>query len=105
MKVLGDEGIKIYNTISEVDIQKSYVNVMTFFENYFVPKTNFAMEAFKFYSITQNEGQTYENFLSEIRNQRNQASHCSFVCTKAGCNTKYENRMIYILRQNYNKRE
>lgn len=91
MNILGDEGIKLYNTISSEESKKSYAEVIKVFEKHCVPHKNVCVEAFKFHNMNQHEGQSIESFITEIKNQ---AFKCDFVCTKEECKAEYVDRMI-----------
>lgn len=91
MTVLGDEGIKIYNTIPNQADKQSFNKVEAYFQENCIPKRNVTVEAFKFNNMKQREGQTIDNFITEIRNQ---AANCNFTCSKGTCKAEYVDRMI-----------
>ncbi|XP_075160731.1 uncharacterized protein LOC142233623 [Haematobia irritans] len=62
--------------------------VLSHFDEYFTPKRNISMEAFKFNCIVQKEHQPFSKFETELRKQ---IQHCDFKCV---CGASYESRML-----------
>lgn len=96
LTTIGDEGIEIYNTFQfkekdekGVKIELKLDDVMEKFENYTSPLKNITFETFKFQQINQKEGQTFDNFLTELKTQ---AALCEFNCSS--CKLSYEDRMV-----------
>lgn len=89
--------IDVYNAlypaprIGESDVsqaQSTLSEVLARFDDYFTPKINVAMEAFKFNSIVQKEYQPFGEFETDLRRQ---IQHCDFKC---GCGKSYQDRTL-----------
>lgn len=96
LTTLGDEGIEIYNTFQfkEKDENGATVvlkleDVIKKFDEYTTPLKNVTFETFKFQQIAQKEGQSFDNFLTELKTQ---AAFCDFNCSS--CKVSYEERMV-----------
>lgn len=68
LNACGPEAIETFNTFELTDDQKkSYDEVVKAFKGYCEPKKNEAYEAFKFNSRNQAEGETFDNFLLDLK--------------------------------------
>lgn len=87
---IGDEGINIYNTFTP-EQQATLEELLGAFDAYFLPKIVIPMETFKFNNLVQEQNQTVEQYLVELKKQ---AKLCSFKCSIETCKASYEARMI-----------
>lgn len=69
LSLIGDEGLRIYNTFefAENEIDK-YKPLVEKFNNYFSPKRNLTFERHKFLTYKQTNGQSIENYITELKN-------------------------------------
>lgn len=68
LNACGPEAIEIYNTLSLTDEQKkNFKTVVEAFETYCTPKKNEVYEAFRFNSRKQQEGETFDSYLLDLR--------------------------------------
>lgn len=67
LNIIGDDGLELFNsfTLSDTESQ-SLTAIKLKFEEYCSPKKNIIFERFKFNSIVQKEGQSFDNFLTEL---------------------------------------
>ena len=65
LNVVGEEALEVYNTfkVKEVTLE----NVLKEFENYCNPKKNILYSRYVFYARTQNEGETIQSFVTELK--------------------------------------
>lgn len=83
---MGEDAIEVFSTFTE---DKSTLDkVIKLFDNFCVPNLNLAVESFKFSQITQSTDQSFDQFLTELKNQ---AENCQFVCS---CKLSYADRII-----------
>lgn len=76
LNIAGDEAQKKFLTFNLTEEQrKSYVEVVQAFKNYCKPMKNETYDRYKFFTRTQQEGETFEHFLTEIKML---ASECNF---------------------------
>ncbi|XP_031328603.1 uncharacterized protein LOC116159695 [Photinus pyralis] len=68
LNLVGNDGLDLYNsfTLTEAE-RKSLKSVLKKFAEYCSPKKNVIFERYRFNSIVQKEGQTFDNFLTELR--------------------------------------
>lgn len=72
---IGEKVLDIFNTFNlNVDTVK-YNTVIQKFENYFVPKTNITYESYKFFTRKQKDGESLEDFLTDLVNK---SKSCDF---------------------------
>ncbi|XP_071057334.1 uncharacterized protein [Onthophagus taurus] len=90
LNVIGDEGLRIYNTFKR-DKDETLEKTMKQFEEYLIPKRNLVVETFKFNNLQQKEEQTIDAYITELRTQ---AALCEFKCENDKCRQTYEDRMI-----------
>ncbi|XP_050515084.1 uncharacterized protein LOC126890270 [Diabrotica virgifera virgifera] len=90
VNIIGESCLDVYNTFPNCKTSK-LEDVLSCFDDHFLPKTNTTMETFKFNSIHQKEGQTIDSFLTELKKQ---ASNCAFICENDQCKASYADRMI-----------
>lgn len=88
---IGEEGIDIYNTFVFETQDTKFNDVIKQFDSYCVPFKNVTMETYKFNTIKQKDGQSFDTFVTELRNQ---AMNCEFVCANKDCKTSFMNRML-----------
>ncbi|XP_016661051.1 uncharacterized protein LOC100160940 isoform X2 [Acyrthosiphon pisum] len=66
---IGTQGIEIYNNFKKpkksTDI--TYDNVVKWFSDYCEPRKNIIFQRYKFSSCVQKEGQTFDNFVTELK--------------------------------------
>lgn len=68
LNLIGDDGLELYNSFTLSDEEKkSLESIKTKFKDYCSPQENVIFERFKFNSICQKEGQTFDSFLTELR--------------------------------------
>ncbi|GBL80181.1 hypothetical protein AVEN_29157-1 [Araneus ventricosus] len=68
LHVIGEECLEIYNTFSEVSTA-SMNDILAKFEAYFVPRRNITYERQRLFFLAQREGQSVEDFITELRKQ------------------------------------
>jgi hypothetical protein len=69
LTLIGDEGIRIYNTFTYTNGQNETLEVLLKkFDDHFNPKANLTFERYKFLTCRQKEGQTIEQFITELKN-------------------------------------
>ncbi|XP_050518812.1 uncharacterized protein LOC126892932 [Diabrotica virgifera virgifera] len=90
LNILGESCLDIFNTFPE-NKRDNFADVISCFDNHFLPKQNICMETFKFNNIQQKEGQGIDSFLTELKKQ---AANCGFICEKDKCKQSYADRMI-----------
>lgn len=69
LNAIGEEGVEIYNTFKfETDTDKDNLEkVLSEFEKYTSPKKNVVYERYKFYMRSQQEGELFDHFLTDIK--------------------------------------
>lgn len=68
LNLIGDEGLELYNSFTfTAEELKSLDSIKKKFQEYCSPQENVIFERFKFNSIGQKEGQTFDSFLTELR--------------------------------------
>lgn len=68
LTIIGEDGLELYNSFTLTSAeQKSLDAIKGKFDEYCSPKKNIIFERFKFNSVIQKEGQTFDNFLTELR--------------------------------------
>ncbi|XP_044748562.1 uncharacterized protein K02A2.6-like [Coccinella septempunctata] len=74
---IGEEGMSIYNTFTFANEEESekLSTVINQFEAHFMPKKNLSYERFKFFTRKQLEGETIEQFATDLKNK---AKSCEF---------------------------
>ena len=67
--LIGDEALEVYNTFSyeAAGDNEKLVTVLAKFEEYCSPRKNIVYERFKFFSLSQKSGQSFEQFLLELK--------------------------------------
>jgi hypothetical protein len=77
INLIGEDGLEIFNnfTWADADDKKKFNLVVKKFEEYCSPIKNVIIERFNFNSVVQRDGETFESFLTELRNK---ASTCEF---------------------------
>ncbi|GBM97750.1 hypothetical protein AVEN_144332-1 [Araneus ventricosus] len=68
LHVIGEECLEIYNKFSEVSTA-SRNDILAKFETYFVPQLNITYERQKLFLLVQREGQSVDDFITELRKQ------------------------------------
>ncbi|GBO17273.1 hypothetical protein AVEN_74987-1 [Araneus ventricosus] len=68
LHVIGEECLEIYNTIDEVS-SASMNDILAKFEAYFVPQRNITYERQRLFLLMQREGQSLDDFITELRKQ------------------------------------
>lgn len=65
---IGDKGFKIYTTFTFTAEEKDKIAILIEkFETHFMPKKNLPYERYKFFSYRQQQGQTIEQFITELK--------------------------------------
>lgn len=68
LNFVGDDGLELFNNFSiSAEDKKNYTKVLDSFEQYCAPKKNVIIERFKFGNIVQEEGQSFDNFLTALQ--------------------------------------
>ncbi|XP_072380022.1 uncharacterized protein [Diabrotica undecimpunctata] len=68
LSLVGDEALELYNTFTfDENEDRTVTCVKKKFEEYCSPKKNVIFERFKFNSISQQEGQPFDSFVTELR--------------------------------------
>ena len=68
LHVMGDEGLEKFNTFGLNDEQKkSIAEVTKAFENFCIPKENETVERFLFFTRSQQQGETFSSFLTDLK--------------------------------------
>ncbi|GBM17594.1 hypothetical protein AVEN_80893-1 [Araneus ventricosus] len=68
LHVIGEECLEIYNTFNEVS-SASMNDILAKFEDYFVPQRNITYERQRLFLLVQQEGQSVDDFITELRKQ------------------------------------
>lgn len=69
LTLIGDEGIRIYNTFTwNPDEEETLESLQEKFDAHLNPKKNLSFERHKFFTYRQAEGQTIEQFITELKN-------------------------------------
>ncbi|KAF2892657.1 hypothetical protein ILUMI_13514 [Ignelater luminosus] len=89
LSFLGKAGIDIYNTFDVDDNKMTLSEIISLFDECYVPKANVSVEMFKFNNLQQKPGQSVQQYLMELKTQ---AALCQFECED--CKKSYEDRMI-----------
>ncbi|GBN22426.1 Transposon Ty3-G Gag-Pol polyprotein [Araneus ventricosus] len=66
LNLLGDEGVAIYNTFKSTGGEQ-LEEVLKCFEEHCNPHQNVVFERYKFFSCKQREGQTFDNYLTQLK--------------------------------------
>lgn len=74
LNLLGDEGFEIYNTFKFTK-EVEYTKVIEKFTEYCTPRKNVVFERYKFFSCSQQEGQSVDNYTTQLKTL---ASTCEF---------------------------
>lgn len=68
LNCIGEEALEVYNTFKMPSLKKEkYDDVMKVFETYCNPKKDILHARFLFYSRKQNDGESFDSFLTEIK--------------------------------------
>lgn len=68
LNVAGEDAIEVFNTFQLTEAQKTnYNDVVAAFDNYCKPRCNETYDRFKFFSRSQQEGETFDNFIKELK--------------------------------------
>ncbi|XP_035226360.1 uncharacterized protein LOC118198719 [Stegodyphus dumicola] len=78
LNLLGSEGLEIFNTFrfEPPENKEKYEEVLKSFEDYCSPRQNVVYERYKFFSCSQQEGQTIECYVTQLKTL---ASTCEFA--------------------------
>ncbi|KAF2885117.1 hypothetical protein ILUMI_21051 [Ignelater luminosus] len=69
LTLIGDEGIRIFNTFTFMGKEKNKLDpLIKKFNEHFNPKRNLAYERHKFLTCRQKEGQTIDQYITELKN-------------------------------------
>lgn len=88
LHLIWDEGVDIHCTFHE-NTEKTLEDLIKEFDKYFIPKLNTTMEAYKFNSIVQQEGQSFDAVHTELKMQ---AEHSEFKWSS--CENSYAQCLI-----------
>lgn len=86
---IGENGLDIYNSFNLTENENTIELVLKKFDEYCNPKKNVTMETFKFFNMTQQQGQTFCEFETALRKQ---IKFCEFACS--GECKKFEDRIL-----------
>uniref|UniRef100_A0A1Y1JW88 Tick transposon n=1 Tax=Photinus pyralis TaxID=7054 RepID=A0A1Y1JW88_PHOPY len=76
MSTIGPDAIHIFNSFNLTAAQqKDIKTIKDKYNNYFIPKINVSFERYNFFKVTQKESETFDEFLTVIRNL---AKTCDF---------------------------
>ncbi|GBL80020.1 hypothetical protein AVEN_29038-1 [Araneus ventricosus] len=75
LNFLGDEGVSIYKTFKFQENSETFPSVITKFEEYCILCKNVVFERFKFFSCSQQEGQSVDVYLTQLKTL---AASCEF---------------------------
>ncbi|XP_030758046.1 uncharacterized protein LOC115883775 [Sitophilus oryzae] len=68
LNLIGEEGLELFNSFSLTDAEtEDLKKVVEKFEEYCSPRKNIIFERYRFNSIIQNDGQSFDSFLTELR--------------------------------------
>ncbi|GBO26224.1 Retrovirus-related Pol polyprotein from transposon 17.6 [Araneus ventricosus] len=76
LRVIGVECLEIYNTFNEVS-SASMNDILAKFEACFVPQRNITYERQRLFLLVQREGQSVDNFITELRKQHRNCDYGS----------------------------
>lgn len=80
MTAIGSEAAAIYNTFGLDDQEQINVKVIEKkFEEYFMPKSNVIFERYTFNEMTQNDGESFDEFLTKIKTQAKKCEYGELV--------------------------
>ncbi|XP_075157939.1 uncharacterized protein LOC142231205 [Haematobia irritans] len=76
MSSIGADAVNVFNSFSLGPEEKKDIKIIEQrFEDYFAPKISVTFERYKFNTLYQNEGETFEEYFTKIKNQ---AKKCEF---------------------------
>ncbi|CAL1265477.1 unnamed protein product, partial [Larinioides sclopetarius] len=96
LNLLGSEGLEIFNTFKfePPENKEVYAEVLKRFEEYCIPRQNVVYERYKFFSCVQQEGQTIESYVTQLKTL---ASTCEFEEQEKGL---IRDRIVIGIRDN-----
>ncbi|KAK9730704.1 hypothetical protein QE152_g14320 [Popillia japonica] len=92
---IGDDGFKIYTTFKLVEGQQNKLrDLLQKFEEHFIGKENVAYERYKFFTYRQEEGESLEDFIIELKKKANRCKleglQDSLIVTMITCGIRNE---------------
>nr|XP_015910100.2 uncharacterized protein LOC107441381 [Parasteatoda tepidariorum] len=77
LNLLGNEGVEVFTTFTFEGDESSekYTDVVAKFQEYCVPRRNIVFESYKFFSCSQQEGQSFDVYLTQLKTL---AASCEF---------------------------
>jgi len=79
LNLIGEDALEVYNTFEKTSKPRTYSEEIQLFETYCNPKKNILHVRFLFYNRKQREGESFDNFLTEITTL---AQNCEFTNTE-----------------------
>lgn len=76
LNLIGEDALEVYNTFEKMSKPKTYDDEKKLFETYCNSKKNILHARFLFFNRKQREGESFDNFLTEIRTL---AQNCGFT--------------------------
>jgi len=76
LKLIGEDALEVYNTFENKSKPRTYEDEIKLYETYCNPKKKNLHAQFLFYNRKQRKGESFDNFLTEIRNL---AQNCEFT--------------------------
>ncbi|XP_030745081.1 uncharacterized protein LOC115874126 [Sitophilus oryzae] len=68
LNLIGEDGLDLFNSFSLTDEEAAILKIVKEkFDEYCCPKKNVIFERFKFNSIIQKQGQSFDTFLTDLR--------------------------------------
>lgn len=68
LNLIGEDGVEVFDTLKLTEAQKGdYKTVLDEFEKYFTPQKNVVYERYLFYNRKQEEGETFDNFVTDLK--------------------------------------
>ncbi|KAB0793610.1 hypothetical protein PPYR_13230 [Photinus pyralis] len=67
LNIIGEDAVEVYNTFTLSETDMVSFPVLKAFDGHCSPKKNIVFERFKFYSRVQQEGEGFDQFLTDIK--------------------------------------
>ncbi|KAF6215542.1 hypothetical protein GE061_010298 [Apolygus lucorum] len=77
MATIGEDALTIYDSFGIDNDDVGLIEIKEHFTNYFVKKLNIIYERFLFNNISQADGETFNDFLTNVQNQANKCDYGS----------------------------
>lgn len=68
LNVLGQNGLKLYNTIKKSEKEETVESILKALKEYYIPKTNEIMIYFSFFNRKQEEKERFDTWFTDLKN-------------------------------------